>query len=206
MSSITRKEFKFKVVLLGEGCVGKSSLVLRFVENKFSTRHLSTIQASFQNKTVQVDDCKAELHIWDTAGQEKYHALGPIYYRGSNGVLLVFDITEQRSFKKVKNWVLEIKTCLGKTAEILIVGNKIDLDDERQVSRQEAESYAESEGALYMETSAQENRGISEAFTALTEKMIQHSRTATAEAPLSNRSIRLIDEEPLEESRRKKCC
>ncbi|CAP23489.2 Protein CBR-RAB-21 [Caenorhabditis briggsae] len=191
MSSITRKEFKFKVVLLGEGCVGKSSLVLRFVENKFSTRHLSTIQASFQNKTVQVDDCKAELHIWDTAGQEKYHALGPIYYRGSNGV---------------KNWVLEIKTCLGKTAEILIVGNKIDLDDERQVSRQEAESYAESEGALYMETSAQENRGISEAFTALTEKMIQHSRTATAEAPLSNRSIRLIDEEPLEESRRKKCC
>ncbi|KAF1765637.1 hypothetical protein GCK72_005590 [Caenorhabditis remanei] len=163
-----QKQFKFKVVLLGEGCVGKSSLVLRFVENKFSSRHLSTIQASFQSKTVHIDDCKAELHIWDTAGQEKYHALGPIYYRGSNGVLLVFDITDRRSFEKVKNWVLEIKTCLGKTAEILIVGNKIDLEDERQVSRQDAEVYAETEGALYMETSAQENMGISDAFEALT--------------------------------------
>lgn len=132
---------------------------------------------------MNVEDCQADLHIWDTAGQEKYHALGPIYYRGSNGVLLVFDITDRKSFEKVskyfkehhwnhffkvKNWVLEIKTCLGNTAEILIVGNKIDLEEERQVTRQDAEAYAESEGALYMETSAQDNVGISDAFESLT--------------------------------------
>uniref|UniRef100_A0A1I7UBQ3 Ras-related protein Rab-21 n=1 Tax=Caenorhabditis tropicalis TaxID=1561998 RepID=A0A1I7UBQ3_9PELO len=200
-----QKSFKFKVVLLGEGCVGKSSLVLRFVENKFSSRHLSTIQASFQSKTINIDDCKAELHIWDTAGQEKYHALGPIYYRGSNGVLLVFDITDRRSFEKVKNWVLEIKTCLGKSAEILIVGNKTDLEDERKIARQDAEAYAETEGAIYMETSAQDNIGISEAFEALTAKMLDRARTAPTEATSANRSIRLIDDEE-RDGRSKRCC
>ncbi|CAA91296.1 Ras-related protein Rab-21 [Caenorhabditis elegans] len=203
-TNVDQKSFKFKIVLLGEGCVGKSSLVLRFVENKFSCKHLSTIQASFQNKTVNVEDCQADLHIWDTAGQEKYHALGPIYYRGSNGVLLVFDITDRKSFEKVKNWVLEIKTCLGNTAEILIVGNKIDLEEERQVTRQDAEAYAESEGALYMETSAQDNVGISDAFESLTAKMIEHSRTRSTEPPSTNRSIRLIDNDEAERS--KKCC
>ncbi|CAI2341314.1 unnamed protein product [Caenorhabditis sp. 36 PRJEB53466] len=206
MADAERRDFKFKVVLLGEGCVGKSSLVLRFVENKFSSIHLSTIQASFQNKTVHVDDCRAELNIWDTAGQEKYHSLGPIYYRGSSGVLLVYDITDRRSFDKVKNWVLEIKTCLGKTAEILVVGNKIDLEEDRQVSRHDAEAYAESEGTLYMETSAQENRGIGEAFEALTQKMIERARIAVAEEPTSNRSIRLIDEADQRDGQSKKCC
>ncbi|CAL2032843.1 unnamed protein product [Caenorhabditis brenneri] len=201
-----QKDFKFKIVLLGEGCVGKSSLVLRFVENKFSSRHLSTIQASFVSKTIHIDDCKAELHIWDTAGQEKYHALGPIYYRGSNGVLLVFDITDRRSFERVKNWVLEIKTCLGKTAEILIVGNKTDLEDERLISRQDAEVYADSENALYMETSAQDNIGIPEAFEALTAKMIEHARTAPTESAISNRSIRLIDDDEARGSKSKGCC
>nr|AEE62138.1 unknown [Dendroctonus ponderosae] len=84
----------FKVVLLGKGCVGKTSLVLRYVEDKFNGKHITTIQASFLNKKINIDGQRLTLAIWDTAGQEKFHALGPIYYRSANGAVLVYDITE----------------------------------------------------------------------------------------------------------------
>ncbi|CAB3404092.1 unnamed protein product [Caenorhabditis bovis] len=212
MVSKDGKDFKFKIVLLGEGAVGKSSLVLRYCENKFKQMHVSTIQASFQKRTITVDECKAELNIWDTAGQEKYHALGPIYYRGSNGVLLIFDITDRRSFDKVKMWMREIKTSLGDSAELMIIGNKLDLEHQRNVAKSEAEEYAKGENALYMETSAMENIGISEAFEELTIKMIEHWREHGRDtSAIGTRSIQLVaddddDEEPEEPRRRRKCC
>lgn len=97
-TSIEPEEARFKVVLLGEGAVGKSSMMLRYVENKFNPRHLSTIQASFATKKMNIDGRDVELNIWDTAGQEKFHALGPIYYRDSQGALLIYDITGYYKF------------------------------------------------------------------------------------------------------------
>eukprot|EP00057_Strongylocentrotus_purpuratus_P012963 XP_011667437.1 PREDICTED: ras-related protein Rab-21 [Strongylocentrotus purpuratus] len=91
----------FKVVLLGEGCVGKTSLVLRYVENKFNDKHITTLQASFLNKKLNIGGKRVNLDIWDTAGQERFHALGPIYYRDSNGAILVYDITDEDSFTKL---------------------------------------------------------------------------------------------------------
>ncbi|KAJ8983845.1 hypothetical protein NQ317_016450 [Molorchus minor] len=105
--------YNFKVVLLGEGCVGKTSLVIRYVEDKFNSNHISTVQASFLNKKINVDGTHINLSIWDTAGQEKFHALGPIYYRSSNGAVLVYDITDEDSFQKVKNWVKELRKNAG---------------------------------------------------------------------------------------------
>ncbi|PAV88557.1 hypothetical protein WR25_21846 [Diploscapter pachys] len=204
--------FRFKVILLGQGAVGKSSLLLRYVENKFSLRHISTIQASFQSKTIEVDGRQVELSIWDTAGQEKYHALGPIYYRGSQGALLLFDITDSRSFEKVKTWVKELQRVLGDSCALMIVGNKLDLEKERTVTEQEARSYAETVNAQYMETSAKENLGISQVFDRLAEEMIrmaeaspqQNTRTGNSNSAngRSNRTIELIDDEP----KRSKCC
>ncbi|XP_037726935.1 ras-related protein Rab-21 isoform X1 [Drosophila subpulchrella] len=171
----------FKAVLLGEelhpliaGCVGKTSLVLRYMEDRFNAHHLSTLQASFVTRKVSLEDGrKAQLNIWDTAGQERFHALGPIYYRGSDGALLVYDITDQDSFQKVKSWVRELRQMRGTKIALIIVGNKTDLSEQRAVAHEEALQYARTVGAQYVETSAKENEGVAELFDLLTHLMLE---------------------------------
>ncbi|XP_076466882.1 ras-related protein Rab-21-like [Babylonia areolata] len=175
MAEAEGRKYNFKVVLLGEGCVGKTSLVLRYVENKFNDRHLSTMQASFLNKRLNVGGKRVNLAIWDTAGQERFHALGPIYYRDSNGAILVYDITDEDSFQKVKNWVRELRRMLGQDVALCIVGNKIDLEKQRHVTIQEAETYAASVNAKHFHSSAKLNRGVEELFLDLSKEMITKS-------------------------------
>ncbi|XP_016953939.1 ras-related protein Rab-21 [Drosophila biarmipes] len=164
----------FKAVLLGEGCVGKTSLVLRYMEDRFNAQHLSTLQASFVTRKVSLEDGRrAQLNIWDTAGQERFHALGPIYYRGSDGALLVYDITDQDSFQKVKSWVRELRQMRGTKIALIIVGNKTDLSEHRAVAHEEALQYARTVGAQYVETSAKENEGVSDLFDLLTHLMLE---------------------------------
>eukprot|EP01110_Echinostelium_bisporum_P003539 TRINITY_DN1862_c0_g1_i1.p1 TRINITY_DN1862_c0_g1~~TRINITY_DN1862_c0_g1_i1.p1 ORF type:complete len:218 (-),score=41.48 TRINITY_DN1862_c0_g1_i1:168-821(-) len=165
-------EKQFKVVLLGEGCVGKTSLCLRYVQNAFNDKHVTTIQASFLTKRLNVDGRRAVLAIWDTAGQERFHALGPIYYRDANGALLVYDITDRDSFAKVQNWVKELRKMLGTNVTLAIAGNKADLERTRVVSIEEAEKYAESVGAKHYSTSAKLNKGLDELFLDLTKRML----------------------------------
>lgn len=156
------------------GCVGKTSLVLRYMEDRFNSQHLSTLQASFVTRKVNLEDGrKAQLNIWDTAGQERFHALGPIYYRGSDGALLVYDITDQDSFQKVKSWVRELRQMRGTDIALIIVGNKTDLEEQRAVMHQEAMQYARTVGAQYVETSAKENEGVAELFELLTQLMLE---------------------------------
>uniref|UniRef100_A0A1L8DV39 Ras-related protein Rab-21 n=1 Tax=Nyssomyia neivai TaxID=330878 RepID=A0A1L8DV39_9DIPT len=165
--------YTFKIVLLGEGCVGKSSLVLRYVEDKFNPKHITTLQASFLNKKINVNGRRINLSIWDTAGQERFHALGPIYYRSSNGAILVYDITDEDSFQKVKNWVKELKKMLGADICLAIAGNKTDLDKNRNVSLDVAQSYAADVGAKHYETSAKTSEGIDNLFLDLANDMIE---------------------------------
>ncbi|KAE9420925.1 hypothetical protein Angca_009584 [Angiostrongylus cantonensis] len=202
-------------VLLGEGAVGKSSLLMRYVENKFNPRHPSTIQASFQSKVLVLDGCRVTLNVWDTAGQEKYHALGPIYYRGSQGALLIFDITDQRSFERVKVWIKELQRALGNSTVLMIVGNKSDLARNRTVSMEEAEElvfsnntlYASFVGAMYEETSAKENVGIESAFERLCKAMMTQARDSSrnrVNGAARGRRIELVDDELLRA--KGKCC
>ncbi|XP_073832987.1 RAS oncogene family member Rab21 [Musca autumnalis] len=193
-------QYNFKVVLLGEGCVGKTSIVLRYVEDKFNPQHISTLQASFLTKKVNLDNGnKVQLNIWDTAGQERFHALGPIYYRGSHGAILVYDITDQDSFQKVKNWVKELKRMLGSEIILTIAGNKIDLEEQRTVQEDEAVAYAESVGAHYFETSAKTNENVDELFMELTRLMVQHAQQnnqkqrATAQQQFGQRRLIVED-------------
>uniref|UniRef100_A0A668VN75 Ras-related protein Rab-21 n=1 Tax=Oreochromis aureus TaxID=47969 RepID=A0A668VN75_OREAU len=192
------KTYSFKVVLLGEGCVGKTSLVLRYCENKFNDKHITTLQVRGAEEPGSCLSSRA-----DTAGQERFHALGPIYYRDSNGAILVYDITDEDSFQKVKNWVKELRKMLGNEICLCIVGNKIDLDKDRHVSVEEAESYAESVGAKHYHTSAKLNKGIEELFLDLCKRMME---TAQAEERLkgngasqsasSRRGVQIVDDEP----------
>ncbi|XP_055711258.1 ras-related protein Rab-21 [Phlebotomus papatasi] len=192
MSSSNESVYNFKIVLLGEGCVGKTSLVLRYVEDKFNPKHISTLQASFLNKKINVNGRRINLSIWDTAGQERFHALGPIYYRSSNGAILVYDITDEDSFQKVKNWVKELKKMLGTDIVLAIAGNKTDLAKDRNVTLDVAQTYASAVGAKHYETSAKMNEGIDELFLELTNDMIDaHEVKQAQNAALSrNNSMR----------------
>lgn len=172
MAAAGRESHQFKVVLLGEGCVGKTSIVLRYCEDKFNDKHLTTLQAAFLTKKLSVGGKRVTLAIWDTAGQERFHALGPIYYRDSHGAILVYDITDEDSFQKVRNWVKELRKMLGDDISLCIVGNKADLEKNRHVSKEEAEEYAQSVGAKHFSTSAKLNRGIEELFLDVTKRML----------------------------------
>eukprot|EP01091_Cochliopodium_minus_P020994 TRINITY_DN93_c0_g1_i1.p1 TRINITY_DN93_c0_g1~~TRINITY_DN93_c0_g1_i1.p1 ORF type:complete len:206 (+),score=45.54 TRINITY_DN93_c0_g1_i1:101-718(+) len=165
-------EKNYKIVLLGEGCVGKTSTVLRYVQNKFNENHITTIQATFLTKRLTLGNDRVKLAIWDTAGQERFHALGPIYYRGANGALLVYDITDKNSFERVKAWVKELRK-MEEDAVITIVGNKIDMERNRTVPLTEAEQFAKSVGAVHMGASAKLNQGLDELFLDLTRRILQ---------------------------------
>jgi len=157
------KVCQFKLVLLGESAVGKSSLVLRFVKGQFHEYQESTIGAAFLTQTVCVDDVTVKFEIWDTAGQERYHSLAPMYYRGAQAAIVVYDITSQESFARAKNWVKELNLQANNIV-IALAGNKADLEPQRAVSRAEAQQYAEDQNLLFMETSAKTAINVSEIF------------------------------------------
>ncbi|CAI9716874.1 ras-related protein Rab-21 [Octopus vulgaris] len=192
--------YSFKIVLLGEGCVGKTSLILRYVENKFNDKHFSTLQASCLNKKINIGGKRVNLSLWDTAGQERFHALGPIYYRDSNGAILVYDITDIDSFQKVKNWVKELRKMLGNDICLCIAGNKIDLEKERHVSVSDAESYAESVGAKHFHTSAKLNKGTEELFLDLSKCMIEKadSNCQNKRGTNNRKTVMVVEDEPAE--------
>jgi len=166
---------EFKVVLLGDKGVGKTCLVLRFIEGTFTQKQQSTIGAFFLTKKVQLEDgsmCK--IQIWDTAGQERFRAMAPMYYRNAAAAIVCFDITDENSFSTMKDWVQELRrNCQDRDLILAIACNKADLSSTRVVSRERAESFASSIKAILMDTSAKENEGVNELFQKVTERVIE---------------------------------
>jgi Ras-related protein Rab-21 len=163
----------FKIVLLGEGRVGKTCLCLRYVQNVFSSDQESTIQATYLDKRLNIGKKSVKLMIWDTAGQERFHALGPIYYRDAQGALLVYDITDRDSFTKVRNWVKELRKIVGQDIVLVIAGNKSDLEKKRQVEDSEATEYSKSVNAIHISCSAKTGNNVEQAFLELTKGMLK---------------------------------
>ncbi|PKI83029.1 Ypt52p [Malassezia vespertilionis] len=163
----------FKLVLLGESSVGKSSIALRFVKDQFDDFRESTIGAAFLTQTVRRDeDTTVKLEIWDTAGQERYKSLAPMYYRNAHCAIVVYDITEEESLEKAKGWIRELQRHADANIVIALVGNKLDLGDTRRmISTEDGAKYAESEGLMFMETSAKTPTNITELFDAITKKL-----------------------------------
>ena len=162
---------QFKVVLLGESAVGKSSLVLRFVKREFHELQESTIGAAFLTQTLQLNDTTVKFEIWDTAGQERYHSLAPMYYRGAQAALIVYDITTKDSFYKAQNWVRELQRQASANIVIALVGNKVDLANKRAVDFKEAKDFAEENNLLFMETSAKTAANVNEVFEAIANRL-----------------------------------
>ena len=149
----------YKIVLVGDTGVGKSSIATQFANNEFSDFQESTIGAAFFTKSIEIDGTSYKIDVWDTAGQERYHSLTPMYYRGAKIALIVFDITNLLSYEKMKQWSSEIKNSVNNIV-ITIVGNKIDLEHTRKVSKEDAIEYCRQEGFEYYETSAKTAENI----------------------------------------------
>lgn len=163
---------QFKLVLLGESAVGKSSLVNRFAKDRFDEFRQSTIGAAFLTQSVRLEpDTVIKFEIWDTAGQERYKSLAPMYYRNANCAVVVFDLTSSTSLGRAKSWVKELQLQASDNIVIALAANKADLTSERQVDREEAAEYAREAGLLYFETSAKTGENVKEMFKAIAERM-----------------------------------
>lgn len=173
---------QFKLVLLGESAVGKSSLVLRFVKGQFHEYQESTIGAAFLTQTVCIDDTTVKFEIWDTAGQERYHSLAPMYYRGAQVAIVVFDITSQDTFSRAKSWVKELQRQASPNIVIALAGNKADLANKRAIEFDEAQAYANENGLLFMETSAKTAMNVNDIFLALARKLPKTDQNGAAPA------------------------
>ncbi|CAH3042976.1 unnamed protein product [Porites lobata] len=163
----------FKVLLLGDAGVGKTSLMWRFSEDVFNKTYISTIGIDFKLRTIEVEGKRVRLQIWDTAGQERFHAISVSYYRSAIGIMLVYDITSRRSFENIAKWLRNIDEHAKEDVIKLLVGNKCDLRGPRAVKREEGEQLATEYDMSFFETSAKENESIEDAFVCMAQEIME---------------------------------
>ena len=201
-------KYILKILTLGDTSVGKSSIVLRFTEEKFDDNQFSTIGIDFKTKFIKRGDSSIKVLIWDTAGQEKFQNIARQYYKGANGVLLIYDIGNRKSFQRIDFWLKELKDN-NRLEELFIclVGNKIDMEDKREITREEGEKYAKDNNIIFFEVSAKTGDGINLLF----DKVINGSMEkvfSVIEKDEGDDKIRLssIFEKGYIKEKNKKCC
>lgn len=190
----------FKLLVVGESGVGKTCMLLRFADNQFDENFLSTIGVDFKVKEIVCDEKKVKLQIWDSAGQERFRNITSSYYRNCSGIIIVYDITSKDSFEKVSDWVEEVRRYVP-TAPLLLVGNKCDLEDKRQVTPDEGKELATRLGLIFLETSAKSSHNIDQAFQEMTSQLIKDAESKPKQPGPNQVSINTPA--PKE---KKKCC
>ncbi|GAB2223117.1 hypothetical protein Droror1_Dr00017254 [Drosera rotundifolia] len=210
------EDYLFKIVLVGDSAVGKSNLLARFARDEFYPNSKSTIGVEFQTQKMEINGKEVKAQIWDTAGQERFRAVTSAYYRGAVGALLVYDISRRQTFESIGRWLNELHTHSDMNVVTILVGNKSDLKDAREVTTAEGKSLAETQGLFFIETSALDSSNVAAAFQTvvkeiyniLSRKVMQsHELNKTDPASLSNgRPVVLDDENNMDGQTRKSWC
>ncbi|EGB06060.1 hypothetical protein AURANDRAFT_38219 [Aureococcus anophagefferens] len=193
----------FKLVLIGDTGVGKSCLLLRFADDAFTESYISTIGVDFRFRTVKVDGKTVKLQIWDTAGQERFRTITSAYYRGADGIIMVYDVTSSESFDHVSDWLTEVNRYANEGTCKLLVGNKCDMED-KVVTTEAAKEYADGLGIPFLETSAKNATNVEEAFLTMAGELIRLREASQSAKPGAGGAsgLKLSGGS----SRTKKCC
>ena len=198
MSMKNKKIPHYKILILGDPAVGKSCFLARYVENTFENVYMSTAGMDYKYKDVELGDGKLiKLQIWDTAGQERYRTLTTNLYKGAVGIVLIYDITNKKTFENVRNWITSIEEETSKKIILILVGNKADLKDERKVQKEEGEDIAKEFNLPFFESSAQSGLNVKSVFETLAKLIVEKK------AQSANQGQKLTNIKNVE---KKKCC
>lgn len=191
---------KFKIIILGNTMIGKTSLILRYCKGKFDECGISTVGVDTQLKYIKYDDKIIGLDIWDTAGQERYKSLAKNTFQGADGIILMYDLTDKKTFEDIRNWHRNIRDSVDiKTIAIILVGNKSDLNDRIVVKKEVVEKYCTTEKLQSIETSCKDNVNVDETFEYLIEKIMKENSYKAQ----YGRTSKLTSYRP---PKKKKCC
>lgn len=172
--------FHCRVVVIGEASVGKTSILNQLIDHSFYEHEQSTVGANYQLFVQEVDGVKIEIQIWDTAGQEKFRSLGPIYFRNSLGAVVVYDVTNRHSFENLETWITSFQEVAGTNTVVTVVGNKCDMpESEVQIPESEAAKWAEMKGYECFRTSAKTGDGVRETFYSLSRQLLKNRMSKT---------------------------
>ena len=160
-------EMMFKVVLVGDSSVGKTNIMSKYLKNEFHEDSKATVGVEFGVKNFKIENNIVKVQIWETAGEERYRSITNAYYKGAKGSLLIYDITNKKSFENIEKWISDLKANTGDNISMILLGNKTDLEEKRAVSIEEGKNKAEFYNITFMETSAFNGNNIQEAFNEL---------------------------------------
>jgi small GTP-binding protein len=209
-SSLDKTDHVFKILTIGESGVGKTCLLIRYTENKFQKNYLTTIGIDFKSKNIMLKGKSVKLKIWDTAGQERFRNITQQYYKGADGIVLVFDVTDSTTFEKISDWMKQISAFTQPDKiGIVLLGNKIDMEP-RQVKHEQGVEIAKKYGVQYFETSAHTNYNVEESFQHLAEEIMKKKGIDVNDAPVTQTPTKNIEltKESIKDSKGKKkgCC
>ena len=195
----------FKLILIGDSSVGKSNILLKYLKGEFDKNSKATVGVEFGTKNIMINNKKIKIQIWDTAGQERYRSITSAYYKGAKGALIVYDITRKNTFDNIDKWISDLKLNGDKNICILIVGNKSDLNEQREVDKELGKKKAEMFKTAFMETSALNGENISKAFEEVIEQIYQLNKNAFEENAKKDidRGVNLTENK---DDNKKKCC
>ena len=179
-------DYLFKILIIGDSGVGKSSLMNRYIDNMFVDSFINTIGVDFKIKTLEINKKIVKLQIWDTAGQERFRTIVSSYYRGANGIILVYYITNKETFDSLDGWLNEINKYANERAQKILIGTKLDLIDSREVLYTESKEYAEKHNMILIETSSKTSQNVNNAFVQLAELLIQENHVIVPNRPVKD--------------------
>ena len=201
-------DFLFKLILIGDSSVGKSNILLKYLKGEFDQNSRATVGVEFVTKNIKIKNKKIKIQIWDTAGQERYRSITSAYYKGAKGAFIVYDITRKLTFDNIDKWVTDLKTNGDKNISIILIGNKSDLEDKREVEKEEGIKKSEEYKIAFLETSALNGDNIDKAFNELLEQIYQNvcSDIEEGESAEVDKGVNLNDDKTDNNGIMSKCC